>query len=717
MKLPKYLVELAFIAAAVVGGTYTIFVDRGKVTDRERTDRAHDVFPAYRRGDIDSLELDWGKGKLRVERRPDPGDGGDFHWQVTSPVNERADPAAVDRLIGDLEFAGAIRKVDPSAAAEIAKGFDPPRVQGTLSMKPLAYHFALGGPAPVPDGAAYFRVDGEGTFVVSKDFVAALTSGADAYRERSIVPYLSLDLAELTVENPSGGFTVTRVDDTSFKLGKSGLRASRDGMDKVWGALAEARAESFLSEDEAGRALGPSAIRVVMTPRNTSQPRGEILLGGPCPGHPEGLVLVRVSPGKNAACVPKGAAAGLLLTADALVDRRLFASRADEVEELSFETLPTGLTVELARKGKGWHERKPSDRELVGTEIDAMNDLVAKLTRGEAASVRSGAAQGPSVPTARVRLRRGGGGAGAEEVVDLEGGTELVRRAFDGAELHVATALGRRLVPSEIVLRGRAVFPEGLAGRAPTAVRVDCDGVRQAATHDANGWTLHEPRGFTADGPATSDLVTLLRNAQADSWVADRDDGTFGLDGSRCHVELDASGDAGVRTLGLVFGNESEGGTFYARATGDAAVFLAPRALRDGATVWLIDRGPFRATPGSVRRITVSRGGKRAVFPVQPGAGDGGATGTVSGMLRALDGLRPDEVIHLGPPRTDEGLGAPTLDVRVEVANDAGPRAIHFTLGDTALVNRERIIYARVDGVDATFGFARERIAPFADAL
>jgi len=704
-----------FVIVLAGFGVVALVVDRGKVTDSERQERLHDVFPAYRRGDIDAIELVQGATTIKLQRHPDPGDAGESHWQMTSPADERADPAAVDRFIGDLEFAGAIRKVDPAAMADIARGFEAPRVRGTLSMKTLVYHFALGGPAPMPEGAAYFRVDGEGTFVVSKDFVTSLENGPDMYRERTVVPYLSLDLRGLEVKTPDGGFTVTRADDVAFKLSDHGLRASRDGMDKVWGALAEARAETFLSDDAANAAIGASPIRVLMIPKDASKPNGELLLGGVCPGHADDVVLVRVSPTRKSACVPKGALDGLRLTASALVDRRLFIARPDEVEEIAFESVPVGSTLELARKGRGWHERKPADRELEGAEIDLANDLVTKLTRGDATSVDP-ATDAPFAARARVRVKRAG--ADTDEIVELGPTYDLARRAFDGARLHVPTALGRRLLPSETSLRGRSVFPDGLAAAKPSLLTTDCDGVRQSITRTGDAWTMREPRDFAADPLATADLVGLVKNAQAESWVADKDDGTFGFTESTCRVELDAIGEAGKKTLGILFGKEAEPGTFYARTTSDAAVFLAPHALREGPANWLIDRGPFRADPSSVVEVVLSRGAARTVLPGRRGgAKDAAGNEVASKILEALQVMRPDAVIHLGPPRADEGFASPTLDVRVKLASDAGPREIHFVFGDTARVNRERLVYARVDGVDATYGIARDRVVALVEAL
>ena len=607
VKWKQHVTELVLLLGAAGAGAF-LYLDKGKATDTERRDRDHDVFPAFRRADIDAIELTEGAVTLKLSHRA-ATDGGDSSWQILSPLEEIADPAAVDQLIGDLEFAGVIRKVD----ATTATGFDAPRVRGTLSMKSLVYHFALGGPAPIPDGAAYLRVDGEGTFVVSRDFVKALLSPADTYRNRTVVPYLSIDLAHLEVTAPGGHFVVDRADEVSFRFADGGLRVSRDAMDRVWGALAEARAESFLTDVDADHALDPAAVHVVMTPKDAARPKGELFLGGACPGHPESIIFVRRSPTRASACVPRGSLPGLETPRDELGDRHLFASRPDEVEQVILETVPPGAVVELARKGRGWHERKPADRELAGPEAEAANLLVTSLTRGAATRITKDG-DGPAfVAKARARLKRGG--SAVEEVVELGTTPGVVRRVFDGAILEVSPALAHRIWPSEIALRGPSVFPAGFAGRTPASLAVHCDGVTEALTRDASGWTMREPRGFSADSVAVSDLVGLVQNAQADSWIADADDGTFGFSASPCRVDVTYAGDGGAHAVGLVFGKESDDGASYAHVSGDAAVFLAPRLLREGPrhAAHRSQRVPRRPGP-NVERVTLSRGSAKRTF-------------------------------------------------------------------------------------------------------
>jgi hypothetical protein len=81
----------------------------------------------------------------------------------------------------------------------------------------------------------------------------------------------------------------------------------------------------------------------------------------------------------------------------------------------------------------------------------------------------------------------------------------------------------------------------------------------------------------------------------------------------------------------------------------------------------------------------------------------------VESITSALDALRADDVVRVGPPTPDEGFGQPSLDIR------AGTTHIRF--GRDGLRKNQAIVFARIDGVDATFAVARERVDPIRGAL
>jgi hypothetical protein len=726
MNWKKHASTIVLVLCAIPLAIYA-FLDRKSISDAERKDRQADVFPAYRRQDVSRVELTISRTKLVVERRQGPGDAGDTEWWMTSPRDERADAAAVDKLLGDIEFAGIVRKVDPGIAT-----FDAPRVTGVMSMGSVVYRFALGGDAPTPQGAAYFRVDGEGTFVVSKDFALSLTKAPDAYRERTVVPYLSLDLQRLEVKGGGAQFTLERMDDVSFRLPELGLRASRETLDRVWGALAEGRAESFLSDADADAALGPDPVTIAMKARDASRKDGVLAVGGPCPGHPEDIVIARRTPTRLSACVPKGMLPGLLLTSAELVDTRLFAARGDEVAELVLESVPPRKRVEIARKGTSWHERAPTDRELSPEEADAANALALALTKGEGTDPAAHDPKDPFPAVARVRIERGEGKG--EEVVELgpaSNGVATVRRNADGATLHVSEALAHHLVPSEIVFRGKQVFPRSLEGKLATGLEATCDGNSQVLSRVGGVWVFDKPSGLPADAAIMGDVVNFVTRAQADSWVADADDGTFGFAQGGCSLVVTFDEDGGPHKVGILFGREAEGGGFFAHALGEEPIFLAAKSLHDDAGRLLVDRARFHVGAAEVDMLTLARDGKRLVLTVQVGKSasgggsatprlvfaDGGAADPDDKLVVALDGMRADAVIHLGAPVAAEGFARPSLDVRIKARADSGAKDVHFVVGESALVMKERMFYARVDGVDATYAIARDRLAPLLDAL
>jgi len=713
MNWKKNASTLVLLAVAAPLAVYA-YLDRASISDGERRDRQTDVFPAYRRQDVHLIELVAGSEKTVIERRPEP-DSGEAEWWMTSPREERADAASVDKLLGDIEFAGIVRKVDPGVGA-----FDAPRVTGTLGMGALVYHFALGSAAPTPEGAAYFRVDGEGAFVVSKDFVASLLKGPDSYRERTIVPYLSLELQRLEVTGHGAKFALERIDDVSFRLPDLGLRASRETLDRVWGALAEARAESFLSDEEAERALGPDPLRIEMKPRD-GRKDGEILVGGVCPGHPEDTALVRHAPTRRAACVPKGMIPGLVVTSAELVDKRLFAARGDEIAEIVLESVPPGTKVEIARKGSGWHERAPNDRELSSEEAEAASALATSLAKGEGTDPTPGDPKAPFAAVARVRIQRGEGKG--EEGVELGakvGVGALVRRASDGATLHVSESLAHKLVPSEIVFRGRKVFPISLTGKIATGLETECDGNVQVVSRVDGGWTYDKPSGFHPDSAVVVSTVDTLVRVEAQAWVANVDDGSFGFKDAGCAITVTFDEDGGPRRAGLVLGREAEGGGHFAHVLGEEPVFIAPPSIHGDAGRLLVDRTGFHVDRDEVDSITLSRGSTKLVFSGRDKKirlPDGGGAELAEKVASALEGMRADEVVHLGPARPEEGFGHAALDVRVEAKTDAGPRKVHFVVGDSATILKERMFYARLDGVDATFALARDRVIDLTNAL
>lgn len=670
--MKKHATTLVLFLVAVGLGVW-LWLGRDKVTEGERKRRDTSVFPAWRRDDLSGLTIAH-DGETLVLERDAKVDG---PWRMASPRVEHVDQAAAERLMTTLEFANVVRKVGDDANL----GFDPPRAAGSLTMGSIVFRFVLGGASPRPEGSSYFRIDDGAPFVVSKELTGALLASSDVYRDRSVVPYLSLELARFEVVHPRGGFVVERKNERSFEVGGLHVLASRTALDRVWGALAEMRAEAFPKDADAEQRTREPRLTIRMIPKDPGKPASEIVIGETCPGHPDDVVVLRRTPTRGAACAPRGALEALLgILPDDLVDRRPFSFRHDEVEELRLESLasePVAVgaprAIELARRGSGFHLREPDDRELEAGEADAVSELLSMIEQGVASEVLAPgtAARPPFRAIARARVRAGeyeetievgplpakrpepserAADASAEPVT----GVILLRRVADDALLVVPAPVARRLVPRATTLRSRVLLGET---RRVKRIALRCS-TAQDFVDEGSGLAMVDPPGYETDGSIVQ-LESGLVRGKVLAWVADQDDGSFGFGpGSGtpeadCRVVLAFADENAPVTVRL--GADGEGGT-YGMIDGRPGVFVAPLAISELARRIYVSHASLRVEPTRIESVKVTSRGTPVVAR-EPEA-----------LRAAAAALFADRAASLGPPN----VGPPDVEITIALA-DGGP--------------------------------------------
>jgi hypothetical protein len=653
-----YATTIVLFVLAIALGIWA-WVDRGKVTSGEKSARENNVFPAWRRDDLARVEIAHDDETIVLERDAKT----DTAWRLTSPRRERADQAAVERLMTTLEFATRVRKVD---------SIGEPRAHGSIVMGGVTFRFVLGGPSPRPEGSSYFRVDDGAPFVVSKELTEALLASSDGLRDRTVVPYLSLDLKRFEVTHAGGGFVLERKDERTFLVG--GLAAGRPETDKVWSALAEMRAEAFPKDVDPKEPL----LTIRMTAKDAGKPPGELAIGGPCPGHPNDVLVLRTQPTRVLACAPKGALDALVaLKSDDLVDRRPVSFRHDEIEEMRLEG---ERVIEIARRGTGFHQRAPEDRELNAAEADAASELLVHIEQSRADEVTRGG--GPFSPIAKARFTAGG----HDETIEIgapasaRGGESrplgdrvTMRRLRDDARLVVSRAVARRFLPRLATLKPRAIVNET---RRVKRVLLRC-GVPQELVDDGAGFRLVVPTGYDADGTVVQLVDGILRD-KALAWVSDTDDGSFGL-GEGCKVVL--AFEDGNAPLTIRFGAEGEGGV-YAKLEGAPEVFVAPRSLHTLASRIYVSTAALSTDPANVASVTVRRGAFR-----------------IAREPSAVRLLLADRVSALGTP----DVGPIEIEVLIAWADGGAPKRV--VCGPVRDEHRR----CSTAGVKATFDVHRSR--------
>ncbi len=668
------------LASALVLGLWLWF-DRPRATDEERKTRGSSAFVTWNVEDLERITIVHDVETL-VLQREHPGDrtaaaGLDDHWRMVAPRQERADSVAVRRLVSVLGNARFERK----AAEGAALGFDAPRAKGMLRMGKLEVSFALGGASPTPEGSSYFRVTGESALVVSKEFTEALLASSDVYRDRAVVPYLATELHRLEARTPNDGFTLERLDERGFRVLETGVLASRIAIERVWAALAEMRAEAFPKDADVDALTAHPAVTLRLTPTDGAKSVAELVIGSTCPGHPADVIVLRKAPTRVAVCAPKDIVDAFVVDAAHMTETLVFGLRMDEIEEVRFASMGAQGALELARKGSGFHQRSPLDRDVLPKEAEAATELLSRITASAASSVARGGGAFSSI--ARTTLRSGE----HEESVDIgtlrpDGGATL-RRVMDDARLEVDASVVRRLLARETSLRARDAL-EGESRRV-TGVLLRC-GVEQELRESGEGLRLVSPRGFETDG-AIVQLVDGIVRGHVDAWVADADDGHFGFTPDGCRVTLDVEEGASLATLW--FGNEGEGGV-YARVDSRTGVMVVPRALRELAGRIFVSRAALQSDAERVERVRVTAGGNVLL---------GGDPGALADAVASLTATSVLSLTTLTSP--------PDLLIDVTVREGGPPKRISCR----AFSASER--HCSAAGIRATFAVAESRLAPF----
>ena len=759
--LGRHATTLVLVALAIAAAVLVFARGPAAVSTDEAEHRRKNLIEAWRPDDITELTVTASGRTARLVRGEADG-GGQRPWSVEIDGQRYvADEQAVDQYLGTLEFAAAERRVS-DATDRGALGLSAPRITVALTMGPRRERLIFGGSAPTPPGAAYAEVSGRGVFVVSKQLEAALDVPPERFRTRRFVPYLSTELAGLLLDGEGGPRHLARAAwasggrgagfrfDGSTPEGK--VRAQAEAVDRILTALGGLQAEVFLSDDEAERAAA-KRVTVTLVPREAGAKAGVLEIGGACPGGAGGprdpggerVVAIRREPTRASACVPASALEALTAPAGELVDRSPVGAPLDEVTEV---TLTEGdRRLELSRAEAEWHLRAPEDRR-VPTEVGRA--LVQALLDVEAtrviASGAASAAGGLDPPRATVRIVSTpptAEGAPGERVETLEIGAPsagsdivLVRRLEDGAVLEVPAATAGALLPGELSLRPVQVFDFG--GDRVRSLRIEEGGlVQRLRRTEGGGWELLEPagEGLRADLGLASDVAEVLGTLTASRWVSADGGGGYGLAAPRRVIEAEVAGegDQAARTARVEIGAPTGAGSF-ARAGGGPAVFVAPPALEATAGRLLLDRSVFLVAPERVARITLApERGAPVMVTASPGgwtiarssgvgagapAASAEAAALAAGVRDALAGLTAEGAVSLGAPEERQGLDRPRLRVTVELtpAQGAAPRPIRIALGAGDAFRGTSVVYARRDGVAATYALAQAKIRPLFEA-
>lgn len=711
--------------------------------------RERHVLTVFPEDELEQVVVTRGDERVVIERaapgheEPPRGDeplGIASDWRLLEPFETAADDVAVERLVGSLQHATWLRRLEPDEAAGVA--FAPDALRIELDLGARRYALRLGPESPTPAGSRYLEVVGEEELlpqsagrsvgVVAEGLVSELDRAPASYRGRALSPYSRRTLRSLSVASSTDEYRVERAGEVFHVVRASGaVRADRAALDRVFLALARMTAEPLLPLEAARaarEAAADASVEITLEPRAEAQPTARLVIGGECPGHTGRVVALRREPEPLAGCVDASVATALAIRADDLLDRGLFSAALDELER--FASVEGERQLELSRKGEGFVLLAPRQAPL---ESEAVEDRLERVLAIRGALIEPRPPPLPEDQAALVVRVALAGTQDAEEVVRVgpkqSDGRFIAQRASDGAALAIDAEARALLAPDATLLKPLAVFDYAPAEvravsieRAPTSPGAS-DGVEQRFTRsEAGELSLVQPRGYEIDGGLALEALDRLRQLRALRWVTDRDSDDFGLADPRLTAELEIvrEGRTIVRTLHI--GQRAPGG-FYAKVDRDPGVFVAPAALERALSTWLVDRSVFAVALRDVRRVVLDAGARGRLELVQSPGGLVSEVGSralepseIDAVAEVLEGLRPERAVHLGAPRRGDGLQAPELVVRVEQEAGRGDAStLVWRVGGRDTLDGASIYYARSSAADATYALPRAPVQRLLD--
>ena len=724
MKVSSSVLVSVAIVVLASASTIAVFATRDVRHTQNSEQREPSLFPGFRSEDVARLELLTSGPKLAIERSAESG--GSAQFQLVEPVKESADPATVDKFLSTLESAHALRRVEQGPPAS-TQGLAKPALRVSVQTKKRSYQLALGGKAPTPQGARYVQVSVDQepaqVMVVASAVAEDLAVELDAFRLRSLASLSEADVTRIAISSPKWSLRLQRSTATNFMIaeGESKFLANREVLKSLFFQLSRLTASAFLSDPEAEAALGKAPAHFEFELKDAKNSL-RFDVGGSCPSDPSQLVVIRRAPDVQRACASRELESTLELEPQFFFDRRAFSLHADEVEEL--EIADGKRKFALVRKGSGFVLRDGRETQV---ELEAGNQRIMALLEAQGVRVPfepgklSALGLDPAQSSVTLRSSAARDADVATQVVRVgnrdQAGNLLVYREQDGIVLSIPREQSRGFAIDSTLLYARKLTEFGLSSFI--FAEISQKGDKQVLRRVNDGLRLDEPKGFDADGVLSADLIQALGALTAERFVADRDDGSFGLQRPSLRVAFAFKNAEGVKVEHhLRFGDETALGVF-ATLQDDGPVFVLARSVRDICQLSLINRTLFPTSSDAFNAITLEAHGRTLqlvrqgeLLTVTPAGSF--PQDRVPQLLEALGDLRAEAAVHSGAALPGEGFSAPSLVLRLSPRQGA-PQTVSFGAGDSW--RSTSVFYVRVSGVDATFVMAQSKVRALSDAL
>lgn len=611
----KFRTTLFLLVAVILLGGFIWLFDQRLESTREREEQARKAtrIAADR---ISYLQVQ--TTNLLVECAEEDG-----KWMLVQPVRDRADSAAIDRLLSGLQnlSRGEVITASERKSRNLQLsdyGFDLPRAKITLGDN-LRRRTILVGRTALLGGAVYIKDESlDDVIATDTNLLQLIPQAAADLRDRVLFHGAPEQVQRLDVHSGSGFFQVAKGEQGQWALQQPiPVRASPMAVQEILAGLFDLRIEQFIAESKSdlfAYGLDDAGVKVSVS-SGSKDGTTELWLGSLVETNKD-LVYARVKGSESICAVRTNVLGRLAKKAEDLRDRRLMTL---SIYDITYFRAEEGEhAVELRRDGETWNVVEPKPwkadpqpvRELlaawVGAGIEAfVDDPVTNL-----------GAIGLAPPARTLKFARRPPAASDEESQPVSAGDEVTvqvsssKRGFGLILVRVEQENGLYEILADAL---NAVSMDPLFYRDREVLNLDPDDIlkitvsRDDREHSAERGPSggFQPVGV-ADGEidpeAVRDLLMTACHLVVSEFVADTPEklSDYGLDKPRAVVSLGLKGEVGLGKA-ILFGTDAGDKGVHAMLQGQDVVFVLANSVKEKLLQDLImDPSQSRETPVEV---------------------------------------------------------------------------------------------------------------------
>jgi uncharacterized protein DUF4340 len=173
----------------------------------------------------------------------------DGDWRIVSPVATEADQPTASGIVDQLATARIAETEPGTADRRQAFGLDPPQTRIDFQLANGAKHFVLLGNPDFTQEFVYAVVDqSQSVSLLSQLLSTSAGRNLDGMRDRSVLHLSTDQAASIDLKNRSGELKITKDRDQWKFRDPAGVLASRDAVDSLLQAAANAKMVAVASE-------------------------------------------------------------------------------------------------------------------------------------------------------------------------------------------------------------------------------------------------------------------------------------------------------------------------------------------------------------------------------------------------------------------------------------------------------------------------------------